>query len=153
MSHNSLVIRAVVLAFCVGAALEAPAQTTVYKCEKDGKVTYSDEPCLEAKKVDVTPTQGLDTWTGTRRVGADVQRTQRRDQIADALRPLGVTRESFARDHKRARMTPVERAECAALDASLPVLERREATTSGDDKSQAQAELLKARKRFKHLAC
>lgn len=153
MSYKSLAMRAGLLALCVGAALEVPAQTTVYKCEKDGKVTYTDEPCLQAKKVDVTLTQGLDSWTGARRTGADVERAQRRDQIADALRPLGVTRESFALDHKRARMTPVERAECAALDASLPVLERREAATSKEEKSQAQADLLKARKRFKHLAC
>lgn len=153
MSYKSLAMRAGLLALCVGAALEVPAQTTVYKCEKDGKVTYTDEPCLQAKKVDVTPTQGLDSWTGARRTGADVQRAQRRDQMADALRPLGVTRESFARDHKRARMTPVERAECAALDTSLPALERREAATSKEEKSQAQADLLKARKRFKHLAC
>lgn len=153
MSQRPPGMRVVLLALCIGAALHVSAQTTVYKCEKDGKVTYTDEPCLQAKKVDVTPTQGLDSWTGTRRTGADVQRSQRRDQVADALRPLGVTRESFARDHKRARMTPVERADCAALDASLPVLERREAATSKEEKSQAQADLLKARKRFKHLAC
>jgi len=34
-----------------------PAKT-VFKCEENGKVIYSDSPCLGAKTVDVEPPRG-----------------------------------------------------------------------------------------------
>jgi hypothetical protein len=60
----------------------------VFRCEVDGKVAYSDAPCLGAQKVNVEPTRGLDASSGQRRIGADVRREQVNEAFADALRPL-----------------------------------------------------------------
>lgn len=47
----------------------ALAQKTVYRCESAGKVAYSHEPCVGAREVDTTPTQGLDKMSGHSRKG------------------------------------------------------------------------------------
>ena len=66
----------------------AHAQKPVYRCETAGKVSYSDAPCVGAKEIDATPTQGMDKMTGTSRKGADVRRDEQNAVMADALKPL-----------------------------------------------------------------
>lgn len=46
-----------VVVFAAACASATQAQT-VYRCEAPGKVMYSHEPCVGAKAVDTTPTQG-----------------------------------------------------------------------------------------------
>jgi hypothetical protein len=53
------------LAVCLLGSTAASAQSlpqpsrTVFKCKKDGKIVYSDSPCLGAEKLEVVPTRGL----------------------------------------------------------------------------------------------
>jgi hypothetical protein len=42
----------------VAAILPAAAQSTVYRCETNGKVTYLEAPCVGAKVIDATPRKG-----------------------------------------------------------------------------------------------
>ncbi|SFV00255.1 hypothetical protein SAMN04489707_10692 [Paenacidovorax caeni] len=69
-------------------SIPAYAQKPVYRCETAGKVSYSDAPCVGAKEIDATPTQGMDKMTGASRKGADVQRAEHNPLMADALKPL-----------------------------------------------------------------
>ena len=69
-------------------SFSAQAQKPVYRCETAGKVSYSDAPCVGAKEIDTTPTQGMDKMTGASRKGADVQRAEHNALMADALKPL-----------------------------------------------------------------
>ncbi|MBK1714845.1 hypothetical protein CKO43_18960 [Rubrivivax gelatinosus] len=64
---------AIRFALCLAAALGATAAQAqklptpsrdVFRCESNGKVIYSDSPCIGAKKVDVEPTRGLDASSG-----------------------------------------------------------------------------------------
>ena len=67
--------RLATVSFLALTALTCAAQT-VYKCESKGAVTYSHEPCMGAKVVDTTPTQGLDKSSGSSRKGADVRQVE-----------------------------------------------------------------------------
>jgi len=92
----------------------------VYKCKAKGTVVCSHEPCLGAEVVDTTPTEGLDNSGGTSRKGADVRRTEQSKQMAEALRPiLGETSEQYEKRHRRSKLVPQERLECAMLDERL----------------------------------
>jgi len=145
---------AVLAAIIVLMASQAGAQ--IYRCDVDGKVNFTDEPCVGAKRVEVTPTQGLDKWSGTSRKGQDVQRSERNRQLDQALRPLtgksheemNVSRRRFAN-----HLTAEEHAECKILDISLAQLERRESRATGDELKAVQADLLRDRRRFRELKC
>ena len=43
--------------------LDAAAQHTVYKCIQGGKIAYSNEPCPDARKVEIRQTKGV-TYEG-----------------------------------------------------------------------------------------
>jgi hypothetical protein len=151
-----LVLACLVLAGSVNAqSTKLPPPTrTVFKCEIAGRITYSDEPCEGARKVDVQPTRGLNKSTGRELVGPDVAREQRREALSEALKPLtGMTPEQSEVQSRRARLPAHAKAECSTLDRSLPVVEGRELTTTGESKAAAQRELLGLRKRYKDLQC
>ena len=113
-----------------------------YKCVTGGKVTYTDEPCIGAKVVDTTPTQGLDKISGRSKKGADVMKTEHNKIMADALRPLfGQTAEERAKSVKRVYLSPQDKLECHMLDGQIL-----------DERTQEVA-LYQARKRFKDLKC
>ena len=79
-------------------------------------MVYSHEPCLDAQVVDTTPTQGLDKSSGTSRKGADVQKSETNKAMAKALEPIfGETAEQYELRHKRFKLSPKDRAECATL--------------------------------------
>lgn len=126
----------------------------VYKCEAEGKVTYSDEPCLGAKRVDVQPTRGLDKSSGKERTGADVARERRREGLADALRPVtGMDAKQFETEGRRHRLQPAEHAECRSLDASIARLEAAEKSAAGEALAKAERDLLNQRRRHLDLRC
>lgn len=130
------------------------AQKSVYRCETAGSVTYSHEPCVGAKEVDVTPTQGMDRMTGASRRGADVQRHEHDRLKAEALKPLtGMTADQYRVYKHRFPLSPADKAECAQLDTHLPALKQRAATALPGDKAAADVSLYKARKLFKDLNC
>jgi hypothetical protein len=135
------------------AALSCAAQT-VYKCESKGAVVYSHEPCIGARVVDTTPTQGLDKSSGKSRKGADVVKTEQNKAIAEALHPLfGETPAEREKRHRRFKLPSEDRMECYKLDARLPA--QQSATRNVDKAAAAKAEtnLFEFRKRYRELRC
>ena len=50
------------LVFALGLAIfvsNAAAQHSIYKCVQGGKITYSNEPCPDVKKVEIKQTKGV----------------------------------------------------------------------------------------------
>lgn len=136
-----------------GQTLPSPSRT-VYKCEVNGKVVYSDSPCLGARRVDVTPTRGLDRSTGQTRTGTDVQREKLNEQMADALRPLlNEAPEERAVRHKRFKLSPEARGRCRSLDARIRDLEDEERAASRENLETVQRGLFTARNEHHELGC
>lgn len=136
------------------APLGASAQQAVYRCDQGGKVGYSHEPCLGGKVIDATPTQGMDTMSGVRRKGADVQRDEHRQRMDDALRPLtGLSHERMNVERRRLQLSPEDKLQCRVLDSRLPSLEQRAAHATGEARAAADAELHRARREFYWLKC
>ena len=130
------------------------AAPTVYRCEANGRITYSDAPCVGAKVVDATPTQGMDKMTGQSRKGKDAQTTEMNTAFDKAVQPLtGRTHEEMDVMRRRIKLSGREQAECTSLDRKLPPLEANAAGASGSTKVHADIELYKARKRFFDLKC
>lgn len=130
------------------------AQKPVYRCDTAGRVSYSDAPCVGAKEIDATPTQGMDKMTGKSRKGADVQRDEYNAAMADALQPLtGMNPDQYRVYKHRFKLSPADKLECARLDNSLPKLKQHVGTATASDKSKAEVELYKARKLFNDLGC
>lgn len=126
----------------------------VYRCETAGRVSYSNEPCVGAKEIDATPTQGMDKMTGASRKGADVRRDEYNTTISNALKPLtGMTPDQYRVHRHRFKLSPSDKAECARLDNSLPGLKQRATTAPTSGKAMAEVELYKARKLFNDLNC
>ena len=131
-----------------------PPSRTVFKCEADGKVVYSDSPCLGAKKVDVEPTRGLNKSTGSERVGADVRNERRNDQMAETLKPIfNETPEQRAKRHHRAKLKPDARQQCGRLEEQIATLEGKEAKTTGLDLATTQQQLLDRRNEYRSRQC
>ena len=128
----------------------------VYRCEINGKVGYSDEPCRGAKRVDLRPTRGLDKLSGKSQKGADVRAEESNKQAADIFRPiLRETPEQRATRHRRARnhLTPEETAQCYLLDARMRGLEGEEKAAAGAELQRVQQKLLKQRQEHRQLKC
>lgn len=133
--------------------LPAPSRT-VFKCEVDGKVTYSDAPCLGARKLEVEPTRGLNKMSGTVRTGADVRREQHREIVAEAIKPLtGKNAKELETHGRRMRLAPEARNECQRLDGEIAMMERKERQASGGPLMEAQQALLEVRLRYRELGC
>lgn len=161
MRPSHLIARLIAVACTAGAAaqpqpgsLRQPSRT-VYKCEAAGKVTYSDEPCAGAVRVEVEPTRGLNKSSGSERTGADVARERRREGIAEALRPAtGMDAKQFDTLARRQRLTPAAQDECRALDRVLPRAEADELRAATKPMKQvAQQQLLELRRRLLDLGC
>jgi hypothetical protein len=145
-----LVLAAIALASCNVALAQA-----VYRCESaKGQVSYSNEPCIGAKVVDTTPTQGLDKSSGMSRKGPDVQREQNRKALNEAMRPLtGMSHEEKKVFERRFKLPASVKLECQWLDARLPAHEA--AVNKGDTKTRGEAEtqLFLTRNRLRSLGC
>jgi hypothetical protein len=136
------------------AILPAAAQHPVYRCETNGKVSYSDAPCVGAKVIDATPTQGMDKMTGQSRKGRDVQREEFNTAFDNAFRPLhGRSHADMNVMRRRVKLPAGDQAQCANLDNRLSELETGAAKASGEAKARADFDLYTARKRFFDLKC
>lgn len=127
---------------------------TVYRCESKGSIVYTHEPCLNARTVDTTATQGLDKSSGQSRKGADVRKIENNKAMAEAWQPiLGETPAQREVRHRRFKLPADEKLECARLDARLPVQEAavRDAGKAGT--ANAELALFQTRKRFRELRC
>lgn len=135
------------------AQLPAPGRT-IYKCEMKGKVEYSDEPCIGAKRLDVVPTRGMNRLSGTTRTGTDVAREIHTEQMAQALRPLsGMSGSEYVTFSRRHRLSAESQRECRQLEPAILGLEQAEQRSRGTVMPLLQQELLVLRKRFKTLGC
>lgn len=130
------------------------ASRTAFKCEVDGKVTYSDSPCLGAKKVDLEPTRGLNSGSGKEQLGPDVQREREREVRVEALRPItGMDSKQLDAFGRRLKMQPELKQACLKLDREIPAAEAAEKSASKEALAAAQSKLLALRSKYRELQC
>jgi hypothetical protein len=136
-----------------GQSLPQPSRS-MYKCVVGKQVTYTDEPCLGAERIEVEPTRGVNSLSGKARTGPDVANEQRREMWAEALRPLtGLDAKGYAAEARRSRLSSAAHAECARLDVANAQMEAAERAADASAKPAVQRDLLTLRKRFKDLRC
>lgn len=127
---------------------------TAFRCEVDGKVIYTDSPCLGARKIEINPTRGVSKISGRERIGNDVRLERHREIMADALKPLtGMDAQQMDVYRRRMKLAPSHRKECHDLDGKLTTMEQRERLASGPQISSVQDSLLKLRLRYRALGC
>jgi hypothetical protein len=127
---------------------------SVYRCETHGRVGYSHEPCVGAKVVDTTPTQGLDKSTGASRKGHDVRREEFKRSLNEAVRPLtGMSHEQTKVFERRMKLPASVQAECKLLDFQLPGRVEAVRNSAPPEKVEAEIELYQSRKRIRELGC
>ena len=154
MHPTSVSVSALLLGFLLFSSSQALAQKPVYRCETAGKVSYAHEPCVGAREIEATPTQGMDKMTGPSRKGTDVLRQEHDNAMGKALRPLtGLSPDQYRIYQKRYKLNPQDKVDCSRLDAALPGLNQEAATAPAAGKALADIELYKARKRFNDLNC
>lgn len=147
-------MKRLLVAWVLAVPMVVLAQKTVYRCESAGKVAYSHEPCVGAREVDTTPTQGLDKMSGHSRKGADVQRREQTDAFAQAIKPLsGMTPEQYRKHRHRIQLPTNDQRECARLDGAIPVLKQQMAVAAPAERAALEVDLYKSRKRFNDLNC
>lgn len=136
------------------AQLPAPSRT-IYKCEVGGKVTYGDQPCLGAQRLDVVVPRGVSKLSGRERSGTDVANERRREELARALQPLtGMDEQKFATATRRHNLSAAAKRECRALEAAILDNEQAEQRSGARGVMEAlQHDLLILRKRYRELNC
>jgi len=133
--------------------LPAPSRT-VYKCIVKGSVSYSDEPCVGAQRLDATPTRGVNRLSGSARTGKDVAAEIHQEQFADALRPLhGMSTAQFTTAVRRNSLDSSAQGECRQLEPAILELEQVEKHANGASIKAVQQDLFALRKRYKTLGC
>lgn len=151
---NASMHHLVVAALCAVLALPAAAQQKVYRCDTNGTVAYSDSPCIGAKVIDASPTQGADKLGGASRKGREVQREEHTSLLDHATRPLhGQSHAKMNATRRRVSLPGRDQQECARLDTQIPMLEAGSGSASGEARARADVDLYKARKQFFDLKC
>lgn len=149
-----VVVAGVLLAGAAYAQNLPQTSRTVYKCVVNGKVSYSDEPCVGAERIVVEPTRGMNKSTGRELSGKDVQREHQTELIADAVKPItGMNRQQYETARRRVYLPPEAKAECNRLDLQLPRMESTEQASTGERKAIVQSSLMALRKRQRDLGC
>lgn len=144
---------AFVLIVCLTASAVAQAQS-VYRCETQGCIGYSHEPCVGAKVIDTTPTHGLDKSTGASRKGHDVRREELKRTLNEAMRPLtGMSHEQTKVFERRFKLPASVQAECKLLDMRLPDQERTVRNSAQAVRAEAEVRLFLSRRQFRELGC
>lgn len=134
-------------------SLPAPSRT-VYKCEIAGKASYSDSPCLGAKKIDVEPTRGFSKASGREMVGSDVRQEHVHEAFADAVKPLtGLDAKQLNTQGRRFKLSADVNQECGRLDRELAAAEAEEGKADRSALASARERLFKLRQRFRDLRC
>ncbi|HEX9171091.1 MAG TPA: hypothetical protein VF861_00350 [Telluria sp.] len=133
--------------------LPAPSRT-MYKCMDGKKLTYTDQPCLGAQRLDVVPSRGLNKLSGTERTGADVANERRRENFAAAIQPLtGMQPQQFGVAVRRQNLGNANRSECYSLDPAIAAAESRERSADRTTLLAVQQQLFLLRKRYVELRC
>lgn len=130
------------------------ASRSVYKCSVNNKTIYTDEPCVGAQVVNVEPTRGFNKSTGKELTGADVATEKRREQLAEAIRPLtGMNPQQAEVQRRRFNLSAAATAECGTLDGRRAQAEAEERKSTGDARLEIQRDLLMLRQRSRDLRC
>lgn len=139
-----------VAASTVASAQTLPAPSrSVFKCNVNGKTTYSDAPCLGAESLEIEPSRGVG-----KTVGADVQRERHREMFAEAIRPLtGMDAKQLDLQGRRMKLSADAQRECRALDTQIPEAERAEARAFGGQRDEVKMNLFSLRQRQRDLRC
>lgn len=126
----------------------------VYRCEVNGKVSYSNEPCQGAKVVNTTPAQSSDRTSGQQRKDMDALKAELERNNATKTRALTAKApEDPEVARRRENLTPLAKHSCSLLDQSLPQLRENAAHGTPENKEKADIQLYKARKAFQDLRC
>lgn len=146
--------------FCMGQPSFAqvvkvpPTSRTVFKCNVDGKVVYSDNPCLGAQVLNIQPTRGLNQSTGKEITGRDVMVEKNHEAFVQAVKPVtGMDQHEFDVAKQRVNMSGPQKAECVRLDSEIAAGETQERSVAKDALIGIQARLLAMRTRYKGLGC
>ncbi len=151
--RRTFTLRRIAVGFCTAVVSASYAQT-VYRCETDAQISYSHEPCVGAKAVDTTPTQGLDKSSGKSRKGADVRRAELNKAVGEAMRPLtGLDAEQRVAQQRRFKLPPAAKLECQLLDARLERQATAERTARPERLPDAQQALFESRQRYREMGC
>lgn len=135
------------------AQLPVPSRV-IYKCKVNGSVSYSDEPCVGAQRLDATPVSGVSHLSGAARTGKDVANERSREEFVNAIRPLtGMNASQLATAARRDRLDPAARRECHQLEPAILQLEQSEQRAGPATLKPIQQDLFTLRKRYKTLAC
>lgn len=133
--------------------LPAPSRT-IYKCQLKGTVSYSDEPCVGAQRLDVVPTRGADRLSGSKRVGGDVEKEVRSEHFASAIKPLtGMSPSQFATASRRYHLDAASQSECRQLESTILISEQAERSAGAGMLEAIRQDLFSLRKRYKKLGC
>jgi len=144
---------ALVATSALAQKLPAPSRT-VYKCEVNGKVVYSDDPCVGAQRMEIEPPRGVNRSTGVKREGADVRREHVNEAIAEAVRPLtGKDAKQMDKAGRRMKLQPEAQRECRWLDTAIPAQENKERLARAHEREATQRELYTMRVRARELRC
>ncbi len=136
--------------FCISVWSPASAQTTVYKCESRGMVTYSEKACRG--RIINTDDAPVPAKPNPKEV--DVRRIEENRAVAQAMQPRAdESAAQFETRRRRASLLPENRDECARLDKRMPVEEASMTNPDPEEVSKAQEALGKSRKRFGELRC
>jgi len=130
-----------------------PPNRTIYKCQVKGTISYSDEPCIGAQRLDATPTRGVNRLSGSSRIGQDVSNEIRSEQLAHALRPLtGMSAAQFATAVRRHPLDAATQRACHQLEPAILKLEQAE-RHPGAVIGPIQQDLFVLRKQYQKLGC
>lgn len=152
-AHGRGCVRLLILCVAWGVSAASQAQP-VYRCEDGGKVRYSHEPCVGAKVVDTTPTQGLDKSGGVSRKGRDVRQDELNRMFNDAVRPItGRSHEESKVAQRRWKLPATAQGECSLLDHHIPQQEQAAKAAVAADKAKVELRLYQSRARFRELGC
>lgn len=133
--------------------LPAPSRT-IYKCQVKGSVSYSDEPCIGAQRLESVPARGVDRLSGSARTGKDVGNEVQSEQFALAVRPLtGMSTAQFSTATRRHRLDAAVQRECSRLEPAILELEQAERHAGGAVMRVVQQDLFVLRQRYKKLEC
>lgn len=154
-TRRANILRRLAVLAWIGLTASALQAQVVYRCEAKGKVSYSHEPCVGARPVNTTPTQGLDKSSGVSRKGADVRNAESNKAMGDAMRPItGLDDQQRLMLHRRFKLPHAAKLECAVLDVRLESQEVDERNAANPQDLQAtERSLFESRKRFRELRC
>lgn len=150
---NPLLLALQLLLPAYAQSIPAPSRT-VFKCEINGKVVYSDSPCLGAQRLDIQPTRGVNKSTGNERIGKDVRQERSDEQMAKVLEPIfAETPDQRAKRHRRAALKPEVRTQCSGLDQEITMAEQAERRATKEMLPDVQSDLMRLRRQYREFRC